>query len=69
MPNFSVLLTDFTVPFATFMLRASLEQSTSRAASLVLTNGFFIRGVLLVVRETRLAPKTCITFGADDSEG
>jgi hypothetical protein len=40
MSHLSVLLTDFTEPFVTFVLIASLEHSTGRAASLTLTNGF-----------------------------
>ena len=58
MPHLSVLFTDFTGPFATFVLIASLEHSTGRTASLAFTNGFF-RGILLVVRETSMAFRTC----------
>jgi len=69
MPNLSVLLKDLTIPFAKFMLLASHEHSTSRAASQALKNGFLIRSALLVVRETRSATKISITFGAVDSDG
>jgi hypothetical protein len=48
---------------------ASLQYSTGRAASFALTNGFLIRCALFVVRETRLAPKMSIAFGAGDSDG
>jgi len=68
MPNLSVLLTRVTIPFVTFILVASLERSTGRTASLALTNGFLIRGTVLV-RETRLAPEMSVTFGAGDSDG
>jgi len=66
-PN-SVLFTDFTEPFATFVLIASLEHFTVHTASLAFTNGFFLRGTLLVVQETRLALKMPLTFGAGDFE-
>jgi len=69
MPHLSVQFTDYTEPFATFVLIASLEHSTGRTVSLALTNGFLIRCVLLVVRETLLAPKISITFGAGISNG
>jgi hypothetical protein len=69
MPNLSVLLTRVSIPFVTFILVASLERSTGRAASLALTNGFLIRGTVLVVRETRLAAGMSVTFGAGDSDG
>ena len=69
MPNLSVLLTRVTIPFATFVLIATLEHSTGPAASLALTNGFVFRGDLVVVLETRLAPKMSITLGAGDSDG
>ena len=67
-PNLSVF-TRLTIPFATVMLHASYEHSTVRAASLALTNGFLIRGPLLVVRETRLAPNMSITFVAGNYDG
>ena len=69
MTNLSVLYTDYTIAFATFMLRASLEHSKGRAASLAHTNGFLIRGALLVVRETHLAPKMSITFAVGNYDG
>jgi hypothetical protein len=68
MPYLSDLLTRVVLPFDIFVLIASLQISTDRAASLALTNGFLIRCVLLVVRETRLATKIPNTIGAGDSE-
>ena len=65
----SLLLKRVTILFAKFMLIASLEHSTGRAASLALTNEFLIRGAMLMVRETRLVPEMSITFGAGDSDG
>ena len=65
----SVLFTRPTLPFATVVRHASRVRSTGRATSLALTYGFLIRGVLLVVRETRLAPKMSIKLGAGDSDG
>jgi len=65
----SVLLKRLTIPFATVVRHASRERSTGRATSLALTNEFIIRGVLLVFRETRLAPKMSITLGAGNSDG
>ena len=54
------LLTYFTEPFATFVIIASLEHSTGRAVLLSLTNGYFVRGALLVV------PKVFLTFDEGD---
>jgi hypothetical protein len=69
MPNLSVLVTRVTISFVTCILVASLERSTDRATSLALKNGFLIRGTVLVIRETHLAPKMSVTFGAGDSDG
>jgi len=61
MPHLSVLFTYFTVPFATFVIIASLEHSTGFAASISFTKEFF-RGTLLLVRGTNLAPQMYFTF-------
>jgi len=51
------------------MVSARHEGPTRSATLPAFTNGFLIRCALLVVRETRLAPKMSITFGAGDSDG
>ena len=51
------------------MVSARHEGPTPSAISPAFTNGFLIRGALLVVRETCLDPEMSITFGAGDSDG
>ena len=68
MAYLSVLLTDFTEPFATYVIIASLQHSTGCAASLSFTNVFFLCGALLVFSGTCLAPKISVTNGAGDSD-
>jgi hypothetical protein len=49
------------------MVSARHDVPTRSAKSPAFTNGFLIRGALLVVCETRLASEMSITFGAGDS--
>ena len=65
----SFLDIDFTISLITFKVSARQEGPTRSATSPAFTNGFLIRGALLVIRETRLAPKMTITFGPGDSDG
>ena len=56
-------------PFATFLLLACLEHPECRKSSVAFTNGFFLRGNLIVVRETRLDPIMSVTIGTGYSDG
>jgi len=69
MTHLFVLFRDLTVPFGTFVIIASVEHFTGRAALPSLTNGCFLRGALLVARETCLVPEMSLTFDARYSDG
>ena len=49
------------------MVSARHEYSTLSATSPAFTNGFHLRGILLVVRETCLVLKMSVTLGAGNS--
>ena len=68
MSYISVLVTDFTISLIAFMVSACHDDPTRSATSSAFINGFLIRGMLFVVRETRLAPKMSIRFGSGNSD-
>ena len=63
------LVTDFTISLITIMVYARLEFPTRSAKSHAFTIGILIRGSLLVVGETSLAPEMSISFGAGNYDG
>ena len=64
----SFLVVDFTISLITFFVSARHDGPTRSATSPAFTNGFLIRGIELMFRETSFAHEMSITFSTRNSD-